>query len=412
MSVARVVEITATSDQSFEDALQQGVARATQTLRNVRSAWVKEQEVQIENGEISGYKVNMLVTFVLDDNAELDEGGGGGCRCARGRGRKAGRRRGSRVGPHRRSARGPRPLRVPGTRDPSGSNHASIFVTPMTDPRTYSSRMWSPGSSRWLTVSGPDTSRVRRTVGILDVGEVHVPRDLPVNADWLDLAKDRVASAFQHGGIITGWRLGLEAGAAQPTVGSTTGRARRPLARQPVAYSPSNGSPSESVVCGYRRRSSDLLQIVHADAQQSHRPPPGVRLLEQREGARGDRVRVLRRADADRLRVSVVKSLYRIFSVTVRPNDALAREPRGDVARHLVDCVLYFIEFLQVTGKRILAAHRLARAVRLDRPIVDAVREVLQPLRGAADDPAQVLHRPHAHVHQLLDARAPAACAR
>ena len=69
MSIARVVEITATSDQSFEDALEQGVARATQTLRNVRSAWVKEQEVQIQNGEIAGYKVNMLVTFVLDDNA-------------------------------------------------------------------------------------------------------------------------------------------------------------------------------------------------------------------------------------------------------------------------------------------------------------------------------------------------------
>src|SRR3954452_10003599 len=49
MSVARVVEITATSEQSFEDALQQGVARATQTLRNVRSAWVKEQEVQIQD---------------------------------------------------------------------------------------------------------------------------------------------------------------------------------------------------------------------------------------------------------------------------------------------------------------------------------------------------------------------------
>ena len=76
MSIARVVEITATSQESFEDALEQGVARATQTLRNVRSAWVKEQEVQIENGEISGYKVNMLVTFVLDDNAELDDTGG------------------------------------------------------------------------------------------------------------------------------------------------------------------------------------------------------------------------------------------------------------------------------------------------------------------------------------------------
>jgi len=93
MSIARVVEITANSDQSFEDALQQGVARATQTLRNVRSAWVKEQEVQIENGEISGYKVNMLVTFVLDDNAELDDAGGGGSRAVGGRGRQTGGRR-------------------------------------------------------------------------------------------------------------------------------------------------------------------------------------------------------------------------------------------------------------------------------------------------------------------------------
>ncbi len=94
MSIARVVEITATSDQSFEDALEQGVARATQTLRNVRSAWVKEQEVQIENGRIAGYKVNMLVTFVLDDNQEIEEGGGGGSPAATARGRKAGRRRG------------------------------------------------------------------------------------------------------------------------------------------------------------------------------------------------------------------------------------------------------------------------------------------------------------------------------
>jgi len=94
MSIARVVEITANSDQSFEDALQQGVARATQTLRNVRSAWVKEQEVQIENGEISGYKVNMLVTFVLDDNAELDEPVESGSGGRKGRGRKRAGRRG------------------------------------------------------------------------------------------------------------------------------------------------------------------------------------------------------------------------------------------------------------------------------------------------------------------------------
>ena len=93
MSIARVVEITATSDESFEDALQQGVARATQTLRNVRSAWVKEQEVQIEGGQISGYKVNMLVTFVLDDNAELDDAGGRGPGAVGGRGRKTGGRR-------------------------------------------------------------------------------------------------------------------------------------------------------------------------------------------------------------------------------------------------------------------------------------------------------------------------------
>jgi flavin-binding protein dodecin len=94
MSIARVVEITATSDESFEDALQQGVARATQTLRNVRSAWVKEQEIQIEDGQISSYKVNMLVTFVLDDNAELDESSEGGSGGGRGRGRKSGGRRG------------------------------------------------------------------------------------------------------------------------------------------------------------------------------------------------------------------------------------------------------------------------------------------------------------------------------
>jgi flavin-binding protein dodecin len=73
MSIARVVEISATSDESFEDALQQGVARATKTLRNVRSAWIKEQEVTVDDGEIVRFKVNMLVTFVLDD-ADTDNG--------------------------------------------------------------------------------------------------------------------------------------------------------------------------------------------------------------------------------------------------------------------------------------------------------------------------------------------------
>lgn len=70
MSVARVVEISATSPKSFEDAIAQGIARATQTLRNVRSAWVKEQEAQVDGGKIVAYKVNMNVTFVLDGQAE------------------------------------------------------------------------------------------------------------------------------------------------------------------------------------------------------------------------------------------------------------------------------------------------------------------------------------------------------
>jgi flavin-binding protein dodecin len=69
MSVARNTEISATSTQSFEDALRQGVARATKTLRNVRSAWIKEQEVEITGDQISEYRVTMIVTFVLDDGA-------------------------------------------------------------------------------------------------------------------------------------------------------------------------------------------------------------------------------------------------------------------------------------------------------------------------------------------------------
>jgi dodecin len=67
MSIARNTEISATSSQSFEDALRQGVARATKTLRNVKGAWVKEQEVSIVGDRITEYKVVMVVTFVLDD---------------------------------------------------------------------------------------------------------------------------------------------------------------------------------------------------------------------------------------------------------------------------------------------------------------------------------------------------------
>lgn len=65
MSVGRTTELTATSTQSFEDALQQGLKRAQDTLRNVKSCWVKEQEVLV--GDPNQYKVTMKVTFVLDD---------------------------------------------------------------------------------------------------------------------------------------------------------------------------------------------------------------------------------------------------------------------------------------------------------------------------------------------------------
>jgi dodecin len=68
MTVARVTEISATSPDSFDDAVRQGIERANKTLRNVTSAWVKDQNVFIESGNITAYKVNILVTFVLEDS--------------------------------------------------------------------------------------------------------------------------------------------------------------------------------------------------------------------------------------------------------------------------------------------------------------------------------------------------------
>jgi flavin-binding protein dodecin len=67
MAVARVTEISSTSPQGFEEAIAQGIARATKTLRNVKSAWVKEQRVEVQDGRITEYQVNLLVTFVLED---------------------------------------------------------------------------------------------------------------------------------------------------------------------------------------------------------------------------------------------------------------------------------------------------------------------------------------------------------
>ena len=69
MSVARVVEISSTSTKSFEDAIVQGIDRANKSLRNVKSAWVKEQEAEVNDGKVVAYKVNLKVTFVLDGQA-------------------------------------------------------------------------------------------------------------------------------------------------------------------------------------------------------------------------------------------------------------------------------------------------------------------------------------------------------
>ena len=67
MSIAKVSEISATSTKGFQEAIEQGIARANKTLRNVRSAWIKEQQVRVKEGLITEYQVNMMVTFVIDD---------------------------------------------------------------------------------------------------------------------------------------------------------------------------------------------------------------------------------------------------------------------------------------------------------------------------------------------------------
>jgi flavin-binding protein dodecin len=69
MSVARITELSATSQTSFEDAINQAISRATSTLRGVEGAWIKDQNVMIQDGNITGYKVNLAVTFVLEDGS-------------------------------------------------------------------------------------------------------------------------------------------------------------------------------------------------------------------------------------------------------------------------------------------------------------------------------------------------------
>jgi hypothetical protein len=67
MSVAKVTEITASSPKSFEDAVSIGIERANKTLKNVKGAWINEQTIEVKNGKVSTYRVNMKVTFVLED---------------------------------------------------------------------------------------------------------------------------------------------------------------------------------------------------------------------------------------------------------------------------------------------------------------------------------------------------------
>ena len=67
MSIARIVEISSTSEKSFENAIEQGIARASKTLRGIKSAWIKEQELQVEGDKIVAYKVILKITFVLEE---------------------------------------------------------------------------------------------------------------------------------------------------------------------------------------------------------------------------------------------------------------------------------------------------------------------------------------------------------
>lgn len=65
MSVAKIIEISAESNDSFEGAIREGIRRASETVKNIKSAWVKDHEVRVENGQVVSYQVKLKVTFVL-----------------------------------------------------------------------------------------------------------------------------------------------------------------------------------------------------------------------------------------------------------------------------------------------------------------------------------------------------------
>ena len=66
MTVAKISEITSTSDKSFNDAITRGIKRASKTLKNITGAWIADQEVMVDKGKITGYRVRMRITFVLE----------------------------------------------------------------------------------------------------------------------------------------------------------------------------------------------------------------------------------------------------------------------------------------------------------------------------------------------------------
>jgi dodecin len=66
MSVAKIIEITAASEKGFDDAVEIGIAKAEESLRNVKGAWVSQQKVDVEGGKIVAYRVTLKVTFILD----------------------------------------------------------------------------------------------------------------------------------------------------------------------------------------------------------------------------------------------------------------------------------------------------------------------------------------------------------
>ncbi len=67
MSIARITEISSSSNASFDDAIEKGIARAAKTIRNIEGAWVKDQKLVIKDGKISEYRVNMKISFIIDD---------------------------------------------------------------------------------------------------------------------------------------------------------------------------------------------------------------------------------------------------------------------------------------------------------------------------------------------------------